>query len=33
MRALMDEVSFEEGGIVVNMRKESNTGLPRDRSE
>ena len=33
MRALIDEVSFEEGGIVMNMRKESNTGLPRNRSE
>lgn len=29
----MDEVSFEEGGIMVNMRKEPNTGVPRKRSE
>lgn len=31
MRALMDEVRFEEGGTVVKMRKEPNAGLTTQR--
>jgi len=31
MRAFMDEVSFEEGGTVVCMRKKSNLGPAAQR--
>jgi serine/threonine-protein kinase RsbW len=31
MRALMDEVRFEEGGVVVHMRKSAGEGPRRDR--
>jgi len=30
MRALMDEVRFEEGGVVVNMRKSAGQGTAKD---
>jgi serine/threonine-protein kinase RsbW len=33
MKTLMDEISFEEGGSVVRMRKNSNAGaIPQRRS-
>jgi hypothetical protein len=30
MKALMDEVRFEEGGVVVHMRKSAGQGAAKD---
>jgi len=30
MKALMDEVRFEEGGVVVHMRKSARKSAPED---
>jgi hypothetical protein len=30
MKALMDEVRFEEGGVVVHMRKRARKGAAKD---